>query len=106
MPDPVDELAPRSHVLVHHRIDGTAHRKNRQPVGEGEERQDGQPEIRHGEKEQRDAAQDVISRGPAPRHLHQCDQYSEGEAPNQRDAHEQERVRERVREDITHWPVM
>src|SRR5882762_10315938 len=84
--------APPAHVFMHYGISRSTNRENRQPVSQREQGEYGQPEVRHGEKEQRHAAQHVIRCGASPRHLNQCDEDAEAEAADQRDYQEKKRV--------------
>src|SRR2546423_8211696 len=88
----IGDASGEAHVVVHDRIHRTTDGKNRQPVGERQQRQNRQPEIRHREKQQRDSAQRVVYDGTAPRYLNQRNQNPKGEAADEGYRHQQERV--------------
>src|SRR6266566_198379 len=92
---------PPSHVFMHYRIYRSTNRKDRQPVREREQRQDREPEVGHREEEERDAAQDAVRRGPAARDLDERDEDAEGEASDERDEHEEQRIRNRASQNFT-----
>jgi len=105
MAQSVDESSPESHVVVHH-IDRAPNRKERQPIGEGEQCEDCEPEIRHRKEKEGDPTQSVIDNRAAAGNLDEGDEDAEGEAADEGDAHEKQCVRKRAAKDFKYWPLV
>ena len=106
MLETIHDAAAQAEVFVHHGIDGSADGENRQPVGERQQCQNRQPEVRHREKKQGDRAQDVVDDRAASRYLHQCDDDAERKAGDERHSHQQQSIGQSGGEDFAHGKIV